>query len=81
MLEGAILGDVGLNSQKNLNLTNVYPNNNKKNNNKNNKNNKVKSKHFELRSRVKINFKHLKSYIFTCCFRGGGVSHIRGGGG
>jgi hypothetical protein len=37
---------VGLNSQKSLNLTNVYPNN-KKNNNKNN-NNKVKSKPLEL---------------------------------
>jgi hypothetical protein len=41
---------VGLNSLKSLNLTNVYPNNNK--NNK--KNNKVKSKPLELRSRVKI---------------------------
>jgi hypothetical protein len=36
---------VGLNSLKNLNLTNVYPNN-KNNNNK--KNNKVKSKPLEL---------------------------------
>jgi hypothetical protein len=36
---------VGLNSLKSLNLTNVYPNNNKKNNNKNNK---VKSKPLEL---------------------------------
>jgi hypothetical protein len=51
---------VGLNSLKNLNLTNGYPNkkkNNNKNNNKkknNNKNNnKVKSKPLELRSRVK----------------------------
>jgi hypothetical protein len=35
---------VGLNSLKSLNLTNVYPNNNK--NNK--KNNKVKSKPLEL---------------------------------
>jgi hypothetical protein len=33
---------VGLNSLKSLNLTNVYPNNNK------NKNNKVKSKPLEL---------------------------------
>jgi hypothetical protein len=46
---------VGLNSLKSLNLTNVYPNNNKNNNNKNNnnnnnnkKNNKVKSKPLEL---------------------------------
>jgi hypothetical protein len=42
---------VGLNSPKSLNLTNVYPNNNKNNkNNKNNnmKNNKVKSKPLEL---------------------------------
>jgi hypothetical protein len=38
---------VGLNSLKNLNLTNVYPNNKK------NKKNKVKSKPLELRSRVK----------------------------
>jgi hypothetical protein len=45
---------VGLNSLKSLNLTNVYPNNNKNNNNNNNnKNNKVKSKPLELRSRVK----------------------------
>jgi hypothetical protein len=42
---------VGLNSLKSLNLTNVYPNNNKNNNKKNNK---VKSKPLELRSRVKI---------------------------
>jgi hypothetical protein len=35
---------VGLNSLKSLNLTNVYPNNNKNNN----KNNKVKSKPLEL---------------------------------
>jgi hypothetical protein len=48
---------VGLNSLKSLNLTNVYPNNKKNNNkkNNNNNNNKVKSKPFELRSRVKIN--------------------------
>jgi hypothetical protein len=40
---------VGLNSLKSLNLTNVYPNNNKNKNNKNNKkNNKVKSKPLEL---------------------------------
>jgi hypothetical protein len=40
---------VGLNSLKSLNLTNVYPNNNKnKNNNKKKKNNKVKSKPLEL---------------------------------
>jgi hypothetical protein len=40
---------VGLNSLKSLNLTNVYPNNNKNNkNNKNKKNNKVKSKPLEL---------------------------------
>jgi hypothetical protein len=41
---------VGLNSLKSLNLTNVYPNNNKNNNKKNNnkKNNKVKSKPLEL---------------------------------
>jgi hypothetical protein len=49
---------VGLKSLKSLNLTNVYPNNNKnKNNNKKKnkkKNNKVKSKPLELRSRVKI---------------------------
>jgi hypothetical protein len=38
---------VGLNSLKSLNLTNVYPNNNK-NKNKNKKNNKVKSKPLEL---------------------------------
>jgi hypothetical protein len=45
---------VGLKSLKSLNLTNVYPNNNKnKNNNKKKKNNKVKSKPLELRSRVK----------------------------
>jgi hypothetical protein len=44
---------VGLNSLKSLNLTNVYPNNNKKNNKKNNK---VKSKPLELRSRVKNDF-------------------------
>jgi hypothetical protein len=43
---------VGLKSLKSLNLTNVYPNNNKNNKN-NNKNNKVKSKPLELRSRVK----------------------------
>jgi hypothetical protein len=36
---------VGLNSLKSLNLTNVYPNNNKNNNKKNNK---VKSKPLEL---------------------------------
>jgi hypothetical protein len=42
---------VGLKSLKSLNLTNVYPNNNKNKNNK--KNNKVKSKPLELRSRVK----------------------------
>jgi hypothetical protein len=42
---------VGLNSLKSLNLTNVYPNNNKNKNNK--KNNKVKSKPLEHRSRVK----------------------------
>jgi hypothetical protein len=41
---------VGLNSLKNLTLTNGYPNKNKNNNN----NNKVKSKPLELRSRVKI---------------------------
>jgi hypothetical protein len=41
---------VGLNSQKSLNLTNVYPNNKNK---MNKKNNKVKSKPLELRSRVK----------------------------
>jgi hypothetical protein len=40
---------VGLNALKSLNLTNVYPNNNKKNKkNKDNKNNKVKSKPLEL---------------------------------
>jgi hypothetical protein len=41
---------VGLNSLKSLNLSNVYPNNNKNNNNNNNnkKNNKVKSKPLEL---------------------------------
>jgi hypothetical protein len=40
---------VGLNSLKSLNLTNVYPNNNKNNKkNNNNKNNKVKSKPLEL---------------------------------
>jgi hypothetical protein len=40
---------VGLNSLKSLNLTNVYPNNNKNNkNNKNKNNNKVKSKPLEL---------------------------------
>jgi hypothetical protein len=45
---------VGLKSLKSLNLTNVYPNNNKnKNNKKKKKNNKVKSKPLELRSRVK----------------------------
>jgi hypothetical protein len=44
---------VGLNSLKSLNLTNVYPNNNKSKN-KNKKNNKVKSKPLELRSRVKM---------------------------
>jgi hypothetical protein len=46
---------VGLNSQKSLNLTNVYPNNknNKNKNNKKKKNNKVKSKPLELRSQVK----------------------------
>jgi hypothetical protein len=49
---------VGLKSLKSLNLTNGYPNKNKKNNNKNNKNNnKVKSKPLELRSRVKISSK------------------------
>jgi hypothetical protein len=37
---------VGLKSLKSLNLTNGYPNKNKKNNNKNN--NKVKSKSLEL---------------------------------
>jgi hypothetical protein len=37
---------VGLKSLKSLNLTNGYPNKNKKNNNK--KNNKVKSKPLEL---------------------------------
>jgi hypothetical protein len=37
---------VGLKSLKSLNLTNGYPNKNKKNNNKNN--NKVKSKPLEL---------------------------------
>jgi hypothetical protein len=46
---------VGLKSLKSLNLTNVYPNNNKNNNNNNNKkNNKVKSKPLELRSWVKM---------------------------
>jgi hypothetical protein len=45
---------VGLNSLKSLNLTNGYPNKNKKNN-------KVKSKPLELRSRVKNVFT-----IFTC---------------
>jgi hypothetical protein len=40
---------VGLNSLKNLNLTNVYHNNNKiKEKKKKNNNNKVKSKPFEL---------------------------------
>jgi hypothetical protein len=42
---------VGLNSLKSLNLTNVYPNNNKNKNKNKKKNNKVKSKpleHFEL---------------------------------
>jgi hypothetical protein len=39
---------VGLNSLKSLNLTNVYPNNNKNKNNKKKKNNKVKSKPLEL---------------------------------
>jgi hypothetical protein len=43
---------VGLNSLKSLNLTNVYPNNNKNKKNKKN-NNKVKSKPLQLRSRVK----------------------------
>jgi hypothetical protein len=51
-----VLGGVK-NSLKSLNLTNGYPNKNKKNNNKNNNNkknnNKVKSKPLELRSRVK----------------------------
>jgi hypothetical protein len=64
-----VLGPVGLKSLKSLNLTNVYPNNNKNNKNKNNKNknnnnnnnnnkknNKVKSKPLELRSRVKSLF-------------------------
>jgi hypothetical protein len=50
---------VGLNSLKSLNLTNVYHNNNKKNNNNNKKkNNKVKSKPFELRSRVTKKCRH-----------------------
>jgi hypothetical protein len=44
---------VGLKSLKSLNLTNGYPNKNKKNNKKKNNNNKVKSKPLELRSRVK----------------------------
>jgi hypothetical protein len=52
---------VGLNSLKSLNLTNVYPNNNKnknKNKNKNNKkNNKVKSKPLELFDLACKNFK------------------------
>jgi hypothetical protein len=40
---------VGLKSLKSLNLTNGYPNKNKKNNKKNNNNNnKVKSKPLEL---------------------------------
>jgi hypothetical protein len=39
---------VGLKSQKSLNLTNGYPNKNKKNNNNKNNNNKVKSKPLEL---------------------------------
>jgi hypothetical protein len=39
---------VGLNSLKSLNLTNVYPNNNKNKNNNKKKNNKVKSKPLEL---------------------------------
>jgi hypothetical protein len=45
--------EVGLNSLKSLNLTNVYPNNKKNNNNNKKNNNKVKSKPLELRSRVK----------------------------
>jgi hypothetical protein len=54
---------VGLKSLKNLNLTNVYPNNNKNNNkNNNNKNNKVKSKPLELRSRVSFFREWQKSY-------------------
>jgi hypothetical protein len=39
---------VGLKSLKSLNLTNGYPNKNKKNNKKKNNNNKVKSKPLEL---------------------------------
>jgi hypothetical protein len=61
---------VGLNSLKSLNLTNVYPNNNKnKNNNKNNKkkkkNNKVKSKPLELFELAgKNQFEKVKSGVF-----------------
>jgi hypothetical protein len=52
---------VGLNSLKSLNLTNVYPNNNK-NKNKNKKNNKVKSKPLELFELAG------KTFIKFCCF-------------
>jgi hypothetical protein len=45
---------VGLNSLKRLNLTNVYPNNNK-----NNKDNKVKSKPLELYELVGKNQGHM----------------------
>jgi hypothetical protein len=50
---------VGLNSLKSLNLTNVYPNNNKKNKNKNNK---VKSKpleFYELAGKKTIHFHYI----------------------
>jgi hypothetical protein len=57
---------VGLNSLKSLNLTNVYPNNNKNNNNNNKKNNKVKSKPLELFELAGKKFDKI-----TYCWRGG----------
>jgi hypothetical protein len=47
---------VGLKSQKSLNLTNGYPNKNKKNNKKKNNNNKVKSKPLEQKKIAEKSF-------------------------
>jgi hypothetical protein len=57
---------VGFKSLKSLNLTNGYPNKNKKNNNKNKNNNKVKSKPLELFELAGKKRQTAKLFLINC---------------
>jgi hypothetical protein len=64
---------VGLNSLKSLNLTNVYPNNNK---NKKKNNNKVKSKPLELYELAGKNLKVVRIMVAIKAHCGGKIGHF-----